>query len=247
MRRIGTIVPPGNVAVEREFPLFIPKGVVINHNRLSRPDSIQTRESILAMNESLELCAHNLAQAYPEVIGYVCTGGSFLEGPGHEAAPAERIEKATGIPAVSTSIEVVNGLRRFGARRVVLVGPYPRGIMRREVQFLEHYGFEVVEWDTFDCATSEANRELSSEQIAEKVLSHRDAIARSDAVFISCTNILVMDQIERLERELGKPVISSNQATLWAILSRMKLDTSGLHGGRLFEEHGPPSQSPTPA
>lgn len=239
VRRIGVIVPPGNVAVEREFPLYLPHGIVLNHNRLSRPDSIQTKESILAMNNSLELAAHNLAQAYPEVIAYACTGGSFLEGPGNEAQPAERIEKRTGIPAVSTSVAVVQALRAFAVRRVVLVGPYPPDIMHNEVKFLEHYGYSVSAWDTFACQTSEENRKLRSEQVAEKVLGHRETITSCDAVFISCTNILTMDQIERLERELDKPVITSNQATLWAVLRKMNLDTRGLHGGRLFEEHGP--------
>jgi maleate isomerase len=239
VRRIGVIVPPGNVAVEREFPLHIPAGFVLNVNRLSRPDSIQTSESILAMNDSLELVAHNLAQAYPEVITYACTGGSFLEGPGNEGQPAERILKRTGIPGISTSVVVVEALRAFGARRVLLVGPYPHDIMRNEVRFLEHYGFEVAAWDTFACPTSEENRKLTSDQIAARVLGHRDTIAGCDAVFISCTNILTMDQIERLERELAKPVVTSNQATLWAALVHMKVDTRGLRGGRLFEEHGP--------
>jgi maleate isomerase len=239
VRRIGVIAPPGNVAVEREFPLYLPRGVVLNHNRLSRPDSIQTPESILAMNDSLELVAVNLAQAYPEVITYACTGGSFLEGLGQEAQPAERIERATGIPGVTTSVAVVAALRALEARSVVLIAPYPHDIMAFEVKFLQHYGFTVTAWDTFNCLTSEANRALSSEQIAEKVLSHREAIAASDAVFVSCTNILVMDQIERLERELQRPVVTSNQATLWAVFNKMNLDSRGLHGGQLFEQHSP--------
>lgn len=243
VRRIGVILPPGNVAVEREFPLHLPPGIVLNHSRLSRPDSIQTSESILAMNNSLELAAHNLAQAYPEVIAYACTGGSFLEGPGNEAQPAERIEKRTGIPAVSTSVAVVEALRAFGARRVLLVGPYPHDIMKNEVKFLEHYGFVVAAWDTFNCPTSEENRKLGSGQVADRVLGHRETIAGCDAVFISCTNILTMDQIERLERELDKPVVTSNQATLWASLVKMNVDTRGLHGGRLFEQHGPATQA----
>ena len=107
IRRIGVIIPPGNVAVEREFPLYLPDGIVLNHNRLSRPDSQQTPESILAMNNTLGQTALDLSQAYPEVIAYVCTGGSFLEGPGNEARPAIMIEEATGIPAISTSIAVV--------------------------------------------------------------------------------------------------------------------------------------------
>jgi maleate isomerase len=238
IRRIGVIVPPGNVAVEREFPLHLPPGIVLNHNRLSRPDNQQTPESILAMNDSLAQTARDLSQAYPEVIAYVCTGGSFLEGPGNEAKPARVIEEATGVPAISTSISVVDALHVFGIRKVLLVGPYPHPIMKSEVAFLQFYGFEVPEYETFDCATSEANRALTSDQIAQRVLDRRDLIDECDGVFVSCTNILVMDQIERLEQALGKPVVTSNQATLWDVLRRMKVDSRGLRGGRLFEEHG---------
>ncbi len=238
VRRIGVIIPPGNVAVEREFPLFLPSGIVLNHNRLGRPDAQQTRESILAMNDTLAQTARDLSQAYPEVIAYVCTGGSFLEGPGNEAKPAECIESVTGIPGISTSIAVIEALRAFGTRRLLLVGPYPHDIMKIEVRFLEFYGFEVASYETFECMTSEANRALTSEQIAQRVLDNRETVANCDAVFISCTNILVMDQIERLERELAKPVVTSNQATLWSTLRKMRVDTRGLHGGRLFEEHG---------
>ncbi|MBA2965026.1 MULTISPECIES: aspartate/glutamate racemase family protein [Ramlibacter] len=238
IRRLGIIIPPGNVAVEREFPLHIPPGIVVNTNRLGRPDSNQTPESILAMNDTLAQTARDLAQAYPEVIAYVCTGGSFLEGPGNEAKPAKTIEQVTGIPGVSTSIAVVEALRVLGVRKVLLVGPYPHPIMKTEVAFLRHYGFEVPTYETFECMTSEANRKLTSEQIAQRVLDKRSLIEDCDGVFISCTNILVMDQIERLERELSKPVVSSNQATLWDVLRRMKVDSRGLRGGRLFEQHG---------
>jgi len=238
VRRIGVIVPPGNVAVEREFPLYLPPGIVLNHNRLSRPDSQQTPESILAMNESLEQTARDLSQAYPDVIAYVCTGGSFLEGPGNEGEPARRIREATGIPGISTSIAVVEALRMLSIHKVLLVGPYPHDIMRAEVVFLEHYGFVVPRYETFECMTSEANRALSSEQIAQRVIDSRAVIAECDGVFVSCTNILVMDQIERLEHELGKPVVTSNQATLWAALRDMRIDSRSLGGGHLFEMYG---------
>lgn len=238
VRRIGVIVPPGNVAVEREFPLHVPTGVVFNHNRLGRPDNQQTKESILAMNATLAQTARDVSQAHPEIIVYACTGGSFLEGLGREAAPAEEIERATGIRGISTSVAVVAALRAFGAKRVFLVGPYPHDIMRHEVRFLEYHGFAVPHpYVTFDCLTSEANRALTSDEIAARVREHRHQIATCDAVFVSCTNILVMDQIETLERALVKPVVTSNQATLWQTLVAMRIDSRGLHGGRLFEEH----------
>lgn len=239
VRRVGVIIPPGNVAVEREFPSYLPPGVVMNTNRLGRPDNQQTKESILTMNATLAQTARDLSQAHPEVIVYACTGGSFLEGLGREAAPAEEIERVTGTPGVSTSVAVVAALRAFGARKVFLVGPYPHDIMQFEQQFLAFHGFEAPRYVTFECMTSEANRALTSDDIAATILAEREAIRSFDAVFISCTNILVMDRIELLEHELGKPVVTSNQATLWQTLSRLGLDTRRLRGGRLFEEHGP--------
>lgn len=238
VRRIGVIIPPGNVAVEREFPLHLPPGIVLNHNRLSRPNSIQTPASILAMNDSLDQTARDLAQAYPEVIAYVCTGGGFLEGPGSEAEPARRIEAATGIPGISTSVAVVEALRALSIGKVFLLGPYPHDVMQSEVAYLRSNGFEVPTYETFECMTSEANRALSSDQVAQRILAHREMVDECDGVFVSCTNLLVMDQIEMLEAALAKPVVTSNQATLWSALRTMRVDTRGLGGGMLFEKHG---------
>ena len=33
-RRIGALIPPGNVTVEREFAHFAPAGVYVHYNRL---------------------------------------------------------------------------------------------------------------------------------------------------------------------------------------------------------------------
>mgnify|MGYP000425995871 CR=1 FL=1 len=144
VRRIGVLAPPGNVAMERELPRYVPEGVIVNHNRMSRPGSGITRESLLAMIDSVDRAAHDLAQAYPEVILYGCTSGSFLAGPGREDELGTRITAGTG-------------------------------------------------------------------------------------------NMLTMDRIEHLERELGVPVLSSNQCTLWAALKHMKVDASGVGCGALFE------------
>jgi maleate isomerase len=36
--------------------------------------------------------------------------------------------------------------------------------------------------------------------------------------FVSCTNLATYDLIAPLERELGKPVLTANQVTMWAAL-----------------------------
>jgi maleate cis-trans isomerase len=64
------------------------------------------------------------------------------------------------------------------------------------------------------------------------------AIDRPDAeaVVLSCTNWKTMEAIERLERELGKPVLSTTQVTLWAAL-RIVGGVEGIAGyGQLLRD-----------
>jgi maleate cis-trans isomerase len=53
-------------------------------------------------------------------------------------------------------------------------------------------------------------------------------------VFISCTNLRVLNTIEDLERYLGKVVISSNQAALWAALRRIGVNELIFGYGKLL-------------
>lgn len=235
VRRIGILAPPGNVALEREIPAFLPPGIVMNHNRLSRPGNAISRDSLLAMADSVERAAHDLAQAYPEVIVYGCTSGSFLEGVGKEARLAERITKHTGIPAVTTSTAVVEALRAQGARRIFMITPYPDAVNEHELAFCRHYGLEVVALDSFRCPTSEDIRRISSDQVAELVLTNTKAIGDCDTIFISCTNLLCMDRIETIEARSGRRVVSSNQASLWAGLARMGVPMQDIRAGSLFQ------------
>jgi maleate isomerase len=55
-----------------------------------------------------------------------------------------------------------------------------------------------------------------------------------DAVFLSCTNLRTMDIIDALEDELGKPVVSSNQALAWHMAQLAGLTAGPNAPGKLF-------------
>ncbi len=241
VRRIGVIAPPANVALERELPRYLPEGFALNHNRLSRPEAALTKESLIAMGESATRAARDLAMARPEVMVYACTSGSFLDGLGNEARIADYITEITGVPAVTTSTAVIEALRALGARTVFMVTPYPDDVNEHEVAFLAHHGIAVTAYDSFRSQVSADILAISSGQVAEMVLRHRDVIASCDAVFISCTNLLAMDQVERLERELGRPVVTSNQASLWAALTRLGAPLGEIPCGQLFRGKDSPA------
>ena len=237
VRRIGVLGPPGNVTLERELPRYLPAGIVTNHNRLSRPTPDVTKESLIAMLASTEQAARDLAMAWPkpEVILYACTSGSFVMGPGHDQELASQIERWSGIPAYTTSTAVIMALHELRARRVFMVTPYIEEVNAHEIAFFAHHGIEVEGCETFGCVDTREIAKITSEQVRDLVLKHRAAAARCDALFVSCTNLLTMDQIDTLERELGIPVATSNQCSLWAALRHMRVDASGIGPGKLFK------------
>jgi maleate isomerase len=234
-RRIGALIPPGNVTVEREFAHFAPAGVFVHYNRLYRPTVSVDKAGLLSMIESAEKASRGLAQANPEIIVYACTSGSFLSGPGREDEIGEMIRRWTGIPGCTTSSSVIMGLKALAAKRIFMLTPYADDIHAQEIEFLNFRGIAVDGHDTFRCTDTVQIRDIPSEAVTERLLQHRAQASKCDAVFISCTNLLTLDQIELLERSLGVPVTSSNHCTLWAALRHMNIATTGLGLGRLFE------------
>lgn len=237
VRRIGLVVPPGNVAMERELPNYLPPGIVINTNRLSRSTAQVTPESLLAMNASLERAANDLSMCYPqpEAILYGCTSGGFILGAEQEATWAAEVSAICGIHIITTTAAVVAGLRAVDAKRIYVVTPYTDEVNKHVVRFLEESGISVTGYDSFRRSDTRDVANITTQAVAELLLQHTDEVSRCDAALLSCTNMLTMDQIEYLEQVLEKPILTSNQCSLWATLKYMDAKAGKSAPGRLFD------------
>ena len=71
--------------------------------------------------------------------------------------------------------------------------------------------------------------------------------ADAEGIFISCTNLPTSNIIERLEQALGKPVVTSNQASMWLSLRKMGVDSEVPNAGKLFREQLAKEVSPSPS
>ncbi len=110
--------------------------------------------------------------------------------------------------------------------------PYSREVNEAEKLFLEGSGFQV---------TSIIGPLLSDPRLVPQIPSaEMYKLARkadrddADAMFISCTGLHVIDIIEMLEKDLGKPVITSNQVTFRAALRKLGVHERIEGLGRLF-------------
>jgi maleate isomerase len=234
IRRIGVLLPPTNAACEAEFPHYMPDACAVHFNRLSRPGTELSHESLLGMIGSVERAARDLADLHPSVMLYACMTGTFLAGHALHGDMGDRIRHETGIPGITTATAVLEALHTLRAKRVFMVTPYPDFINNQEIEFLAFHGITVTRCDSFLHEDSLQNVRKTSAETADLVLRNRDRLEHADAVFISCTNLKSMDQLARLEAELGIPVISSNSATLWLGLRLIEAQIDRLPLGSLY-------------
>lgn len=163
---------------------------------------------------------------------YGCTSGSFVKGGKQYLEIEERIEEETGIPCVATSGAVVRALKHVGAKRVSLITPYIREITELEKSFLEANGFVTVNAYYASIIKNTEIGRIPDEEVVKWTASN--VSLDSDAVFISCTNLKTFRALRAIEERTGKPVVSSNSATLWNVLQRLKLQASLPHLGKLL-------------
>ena len=234
--KIGLIVPSSNTTVEPDFQRVVPPGVTLHAARMWLVDT--TPDGLEAMNEEAETAARALGSAAVDVVAYACTSGSFLGGPGYDEVLLAKIEGvAGGAPAVGTSPAVVEALRASGIRRVAVVTPYVDSINERLRTFLEAHGLEV---------SSMAGQQLVAnldigKQTPDQVLRFANVhlFKEADGFFLSCTNWRAMEVAEPLEQALGKPVVTSNQATIWAAFRAVGLTDAVAGYGRLLRSIAP--------
>lgn len=231
MVRLGLILPSSNTTMEPEFCNMLPRGFTVHTARM-RVKSV-TLEGLAEIEGEVEKEAIKLADADVDVIGYGCTGGSLFKGLGYDKIIEEKIEKASGKPAVATAGAVVKALKTLKVKKVSVATPYITEINDVEEKFLVGSGFEV---DLKGLQLSDnlkigrINSKTAYELIAK--LKHKEA----DGIFISCTNFPTIKFIKKLENKLRKPVISSNTATLWAMLQEINAPVEIKGYGKLFEE-----------
>lgn len=234
--RLGFLVPERNVTCEEEFPRYLPKDITAHFSRLPRAEPKLNAASLVEMMQHVDTQSLLLSRVGIQVIMAACTSGTFLDGTAAADDLGHRIEAATGIPGYTTSTAVADALRALNVRSFFMITPYPHDITETETTFFEALGFEVTGSDTFACSHSEMIPRLTSAEVAEMAIRHEADIAAADALFISCTNLATMDRLAEMEERFGKPVVSSNSATLWRALRAVDVPSGDLGAGQLFQQ-----------
>lgn len=217
-RGVG-VIAPFDLALDRELWRWVPSTVSLYLTRTAFvpvPVSVEMA-SLISDEAAVHSATRDLLSPEPEVVAYACSSGSFVAGSVGERGLTRVMCEAGAPRAVTASGALVEALRAVGATRVAVATPYVASVTECLHGFLGEYGVEVVA--SVGLGLSGRIWTVGYRDVVDIVRSADRPEAQ--AVVISCTNLPTYDIIGPLEAELGKPVLTANQVTVWAALHAM--------------------------
>jgi maleate isomerase len=232
------VIAPYDLALDRELWRWVPDDVSLLFTRTPYAALDVTMEMArwVSRPEAIGHSVRALSAAAPSAYVYACTSGSFGAGLAGERALCEQITFRGAAEAVTTSGALLAALAHLRAGRVAIATPYDEHVTAHLAAFLAEAGHEVARYACLDL--SKDIWKVPYDATADLVRAADSADA--GAIVVACTNLATYDLIAPLEAELGKPVVSANQATMWAAMLAVGRQAVGA-GQRLL---GDASMSP---
>jgi len=228
--RLGVLTPDFDPVPESEMNAMSPPGISIHGSRVARqPGSPRA----FAEPPHVDTAVERLTGLAPAFILFAFTSSSYVLGAEGDNAVRARLENRSGkIPVLFTCTAATEGLRRLGARRVALVHPpwFAEDLEGQGAEYFRTQGFEVLR----------SSRMMPSRQFTEVAPSEvyqwtrKNVPSAADAVFIGGNGLRAVGAIGALEKALGTPVLTANQALFWQGLRTAGVASKVTEYGRLF-------------
>ena len=236
--RLGILVPSGIIAVEPEFGLMTPRGVSCHYHRFNFTGGGNEEEVVRRLRKAEEFIAdasEMITHVRPAVVAMAGTGVSFIGGYGYDQMLIKKMKERNGnLPTTTTSTSVIDALQMMKITKVSIGMAYVEPVSRTVMKFVEDSGVKVLNAKWLNKAGHDIG-EVSKETIYH--LAREVNVPESQAIFISCVNLHTVEVIETIEKDLQKPVITSNQATMWNILRLANINDKIQGYGQLLSEY----------
>lgn len=231
IRHFGALIPSTNTTVEIEYTRLLPETLQVHVGRLGKGGATTFSPSLDA---DVAYQAKLLGSAKVEVVSLAQTSASLFED-GYDDRVKQLMTEGAGVPSLTSAEAVAQAVRALGASRIALVSPYSDAVIDRAKAYYEtRHGLNVVAMKGFGATDAYAIGGLSADNAT-------DAFAEVDqpeieALVIPGGNFPTMKFVPAWEEQFGKPVITTNQAALWAMMNVMDIADPIPNLGRLLEQ-----------
>jgi maleate cis-trans isomerase len=210
-RHFGMLIPSTNTTVEIECRLM-PSTCQAHVGRLSSSGGSFSP----SRDEDVDYQSRLLGTAKVELVILAQTSASLFADD-YDDVVTKRMSAGAGVPSITSAQAVGRAVRALKARRIAIVSPYSDAVNERAARyFKDKHGLDTVALEGFGATDAYAIGKLGPQNA-------RDAFARIDrpeieALVVPGGNFPTMPSIAGWEREFGKPVVTTNQASFWAML-----------------------------
>jgi len=234
-KTIGTITPSGNIVVERMTTAILADFPVVS-GHFSRVEVVGSTDAYKDDYDwdGIMRAADLLSHADPDVI---CWNGSKGGSIGLDADRrlCERISAATGTPATTSSLAILEAFATIGVRRFGLVTPYASDYASRIPPHFRAQGYACVAQAHGGLADNLSYCTIADAHIVAMVRTV--AAVQPDAIILYCTNFPGAHLVAEMEAETGVPIYDSVSACVWKSLRLIgEVTTPGRRWGSLFTD-----------
>jgi len=231
MRRIGLLLLATALRTEIDAArLLAAPNVAVHSTRVAfdnptTPDNLRQMEPRLADASRLLVPGTDLHAIY-----YACTSASAVIG--DDAIDRTIAEAHPDVPVVTPTRAALDAFRVLGARRIALVTPYVEETAIPMIAYFGRFGIEVTTAVCFGFEDDRVMARITPESLLETAAGVD--LASADAVFVSCTALPSVEIAASLEQRVGLPVVTANQAALWALRGHAGITGDPGGAGSLF-------------
>ena len=229
--RIGLIALATDFMIEKDFITIIKnKQVDFFVNRIECYNPL-TKENLIRMSEKVTEVTNNiLPNEKIDCVVYGCTSGTIAAG--YESIE-KKVKAAKPKAKITTpSSAATKALKKLKAKRIAIFTPYNKKLNDEVVNYFSNEGFIVTSNSYLDIKADYDIGKVDQEFLYNTLL--KTEMQDADALFVSCTALPVLNIIDKLEKKLNKPVISSNQTLIWDSLESIGKNNDVTGFGKLF-------------
>ena len=141
---------------------------------------------------------------------------------------------ALKIPVATALRASAAALRTFSAKRILLLTPFDESLNKLICDFLGDFGIAAASASETLRHYTDALRMTPEDVVAyaRRAMAERQDV---DAIYFQGAVLDPMDCLDKIELELKVPVVASNPAMIWYMLSKLGLKNQTLGYGKLLE------------
>ena len=249
-RKFGLFIPATNTSMEHELWSIIfnnqgPNGLdgvgLHTANVLTPKPQLKTEADLLRYKEQflggLRNAIDGALLAEPQYLIMGMSLEHIIAGIDEIRAPMVDMEEYAGLAWATWHDAVQAALNKYDAKRIGILTPFDKLGNENATRMFEDLGFEVVSSVGFSCANALHIAHIP-DRAKEKAILELLATEENnlDAVVQCGTNMSLINVSEKLEPEVGIPILGINAVTFWYALRENGFEGPLAGAGRLLRE-----------